>query len=208
MNSGHVAAGTIPSIRQRAARWVPVLVLAAAVLALGFGGDAAREALRYEREALQAGEVWRLLTGHLVHLGWGHVVMNLAALFLIASLIDDAFATADWIGAFAASALAIDGGLYFFAPEIDWYVGLSGVLHGLVAAGAVALLRSFPLLAWLLGAGLAVKLAYEQRFGPIPLSVETSGGAVIVAAHLYGAIGGFAFALLRRAVPARKAASL
>ena len=34
------------------------------------------------------------------------------------------------------------------------------------------------------------KLIYEQLFGPLPGSESTSGGSVVVNAHLYGAIGG------------------
>jgi hypothetical protein len=38
------------------------------------------------------------------------------------------------------------------------------------------------------------KVAYEQIAGPLPGSEATSGGAVIVDAHLYGIIGGTAVA--------------
>jgi hypothetical protein len=43
---------------------------------------------------------------------------------------------------------------------------------------------------WFLLAFLAGKIVYEQVLGPIPGSVETSGGNVVVAAHLYGASSG------------------
>ena len=43
---------------------------------------------------------------------------------------------------------------------------------------------------WILGAALIAKLVYEALVGPLPGSAESSGGAVIVAAHVYGAIAG------------------
>ncbi|MBN1237156.1 MAG: rhombosortase [Gammaproteobacteria bacterium] len=197
------------SLVQRAlAAWWPVLALAAAALLLGLGGDAARAWGRYEREALESGELWRLLSAHLVHLGGGHLMLNVAALFTIRFLLDDLLSAADWIGAAVASALAIDAGLYFLSVEVGWYVGLSGVLHGLLAAGAIAMLRVQPGIAGMLVVGLVVKLAWEQAMGPLPFTQSASGGPVIVAAHLYGAAGGAAYALLRQTVRGRQSASL
>jgi hypothetical protein len=67
-------------------------------------------------------------------------------------------------------------------------VGLSGVLHGALAAGALGWWRqeSKPL-ALGLTAVLLGKLAWEQWHGALPLSGDMP---VVVDAHLYGAIGG------------------
>ena len=184
-------------VRQRFGAWVPVLALAAAALALELGGDMARLALRYDRAELEGGELWRLLTAHVVHLGWLHSAMIVAALVVIRVLIADSFSALEWIAASAVAALGIDAGLYWLSPQIDWYVGLSGVLHGLLAAGAIVLLRDTPALGVLLGAGLAAKLLLEQTSGPLPLTESTAGGPVIVAAHLYGAADGAAYGTVR-----------
>ena len=37
-----------------------------------------RDLLAYDRAGLGAGQVWRLLTAHFVHLGWTHMLLNLA----------------------------------------------------------------------------------------------------------------------------------
>jgi len=183
--------------RQRLGAWVPVLAIAALAVLIALGGDLGRDALRYERDALMAGEAWRLITGHLVHLGWGHLWMNLAALGLIRLLVADAFSAADWVAAAVVSALGIDLGLYVLAPGVDWYVGLSGVLHGLIAAAALVLLRTQPTFGALLGGGLLVKLLLEQTAGPLPFSESAAGGEVITEAHLYGAAAGAAYGALR-----------
>jgi hypothetical protein len=69
-------------------------------------------------------------------------------------------------------------------------VGLSGVLHGLFVAGALAsLLAGFRAELLLLGL-LAVKLVWEHFQGALPGSESLAGGTVLIEAHLYGAITG------------------
>jgi rhomboid family GlyGly-CTERM serine protease len=171
-------------------------------LALGFGEDAARSWGEYQREAIAGGEWWRLLSAHFVHLGWGHLWLNLAALLLIAMLLEEMISTAQWLATTLVAALAIDFGLFVWNNDVSWYVGLSGVLHGYVALGAVRFLEERVLLGAVLGIGVALKLVWEQTSGPIPLTQASAGGPVVVAAHLYGAAGGLAVAagarLLRR----------
>ena len=149
-----------------------------------------RELGRYQRDAIENGEYWRLVSGHLVHLGLGHLWPNLVALVIIGALFEDVFDNADWWRASLASAAAIDLGLYRFDPNVLWYVGLSGVLHGFVAAGALALLLRRQTLGAVLAIGLGAKLAFEQIVGPVPFTAASVGGPVVVAAHLYGAVGG------------------
>ncbi len=111
-------------VKQRLRGW-PVLVgIGLLALAAAFGGDEFRLLGRYDRAALAHGEYWRLLTGHLLHLGWGHLWPNLAALALIGALFDDVLDRLAWLAIALGAALAIDGGLYLLDPQVDWYVGL------------------------------------------------------------------------------------
>ena len=158
---------------------------------LAAGGDELRELGRYERSAIESGEYWRLVSGQLVHLGFGHLWPNLAALAIIGVLFDEIFRARDWWRAAATSAAAIDFGLYVLEPDVLWYVGLSGVLHGLVAAGALAFVLRRQAIGAVLAMGLVAKLLFEQLVGPVPFTAESVGGPVVVAAHLYGALGGF-----------------
>jgi rhomboid family GlyGly-CTERM serine protease len=167
-----------------------VVALIAVCLILAAGGVEVRDLGRYHRDAIEAGEYWRLISGHLVHLGLGHLWPNIAALGIIGLLFEDVFRTADWWRTTAVSAAAIDVGLYVWTPDVVWYVGLSGVLHGVVAAGALALLRKRELLGVVLALGLAAKLVFEQLVGPVPFTAASVGGPVVVSSHLYGAIGG------------------
>ena len=177
--------GALPTLA-----WLVPGTVVLCALALLLTGDSGREWLRFDRPGIAAGEVWRLLTGHLVHLGVSHAVLNLAGLVLVWFLVGRAYTWKQWLWIMAGSVGAIDLGLWFGAPALEWYVGLSGLLHGMLAAGIVAGLAGRNLEALILAVVVAGKLAWEQFAGPLPGSEATSGGAVIVDAHLYGVIGG------------------
>ena len=87
--------------------------------------------------------------------------------------------------------LAIDAGLWLWDSTLQWYVGSSGVLHGVMAAGTLAHLKRREPDGWLLLAFLAGKLAYEHLVGPLPFSGTAD---VVIDAHLFGVIGGVAVA--------------
>jgi rhomboid family GlyGly-CTERM serine protease len=171
-----------------------VLVLAALVVAL-IGAPAAL-ALRYDRHAILSGEVWRLLTGHLVHLGWAHLALNAAALGCIAALLGELHHVLRWAWLAIASALGVSLGLLLASPQVAWYVGLSGISHGLVAAAALTLARRRDGAGWIWLALLVGKLVWERFQGPVPGSQAIIGGATVIDAHLYGAVAGLAGSLI------------
>jgi rhomboid family GlyGly-CTERM serine protease len=181
---------------------LPLAIGLAAALA-ELGGDSLRLALRYERDGLAGGEIWRLVTGHLVHLGPAHAAMNLVALAVMAFLFGRLLTRLDWWLASLASALVIDAGLYWLSPGIEWYVGLSGVLHGYWAAACVRAFSERRREAWALTALLLLKLGYETFAGPVPLSGQVAAGPVIAVAHLYGATGGALAGFLASAIRSR-----
>jgi rhomboid family GlyGly-CTERM serine protease len=175
-----------------AALWGWLVPAAIALLAAGLelGGERWRLALRYDRGALEAGELWRLAGAHLVHLGPSHMLMNVAALAVLAYVFADVLRPRDWVVSALASALVIDFGLFVFHPQVVWYVGLSGMLHGFWAAGCIRALElgrreALPLLAL-----IVLKLGYEMLIGPVPLTGEIAAGPVVTQAHAWGALGG------------------
>ncbi|HEX7031109.1 MAG TPA: rhombosortase [Gammaproteobacteria bacterium] len=184
----------------------PLWLLGIAAVVLSLLGGPSSPALRYERVAVLAGEWWRLLSGHLVHLGVAHLVLNLAGLALIGWIFGPGLRAAHWLWTLLGSLVAIAAGFLLLEPGLVWYVGLSGVLHGLLLGGAV-LDRGFGRgLRAVLICGVFAKLAWEQWAGALPFTAEAAGGPVVVDAHLYGAIGGLVAGLLlalreRRAGP-------
>jgi rhomboid family GlyGly-CTERM serine protease len=149
-----------------------------------------QNALEFQHRAIAGGELWRLLSGHLVHLGWQHLAMNLLGLGLIWALLLRFESASNCALAGVLLSLGVSLGLYWLSPGVAWYVGLSGVLHGLLVW---ALLRQWriapPLHAVVLGL-VALKLVWEQIGGPLPGSAELVRGRVVVEAHLYGALSG------------------
>ena len=180
----------------------PVLGVLALCLLFALGGDTVRLALRYDRAAILHGEFWRLVTGSFVHLGAGHLAEDMAGLVLLWLLFWEAWPGWRMPMLVLWGSLAVGLGLLLGDTGVGWYVGISGALDCLWAAGALEFIRRRDRFGWLLMALLLIKLAYEQTLGPLPFSVAGTGGAVIVDAHLYGALGGalwaFGCALLER----------
>ena len=169
--------------------WLPGLAVLIAVL-LALTGDWGRELFRYDRLAISSGELWRLISGHFVHLGWSHFALNTVGLVLISFLVAARFSAIQWLLITLLIIVGIDLGFWILEPQLAWYVGLSGVLHGLLAAGVASGMRDGQSDSWIIGGLLVIKIIYEQLVGPVPGSEGTSGGDVVVAAHLYGAIAG------------------
>lgn len=177
------------------------LSLALLLIAAAVGGTELRAWLRYDRAAILAGQVWRLLSAHIAHLGWGHLAMNLAGLALIWMLFGRFYTTRQWCAVTLFCMIGISLGLLALQPGVHWYVGLSGVLHGLFVAGALASLAAGYRAELALLGLLIAKLTWEQLHGALPGSADLAGGSVLVDSHLYGAITGLVAAglLLHRA---------
>ena len=152
------------------------------------------------------GEVWRLVTGHLTHMSWSHLALNSAGLLLVWYLVAGSYKNRDWILIIGVTLAVIDVSFWFQKPELYWYVGMSGLLHGLLAAGLVTRLRNVDAETAILLFLLVAKISWEQYAGPVPGSEATSGGPVIVDAHLYGALGGVLGALTVRIRVGQRAA--
>ena len=183
--------------------WLPPLVLMALLLLLALGGDAARAALRYDAQAIAAGQWWRLLTGNLVHLGWLHLFLNEVGLLVLVLLCPERLAWSVWLRRVVLIGLGMSAGLYFLVPSTAWYVGMSGVIHGLFLLGlGRQIVERRDLIAAGCLAYLVGKIAWEMVAG-VPVSDETAiGGKVLVESHLYGSLSaliyGFIFGAFRR----------
>jgi rhomboid family GlyGly-CTERM serine protease len=165
-----------------------------ALLALPeFFGEPARQALSFDRNALADGQWWRLLTAHFVHLDAEHAILNGLGVVLMWALFARDYSPWRWAAIYSGSALAVSAGLWFGNPELTWYVGASGALHGVMTAGTIAHLRRRDLDGWILAVFIVAKLAYEQFAGALPFAGTSN---TIVDAHLYGAIAGVVLGLV------------
>ena len=174
---------------------LPVIIIGIATVLLLIGDEANLE-LRYDRAGITSGEYARLLMGHGVHLGTSHYLLNIAGLVLVWFLVGKAFSPSQWSAIITANIVVMDLGFWFLMPELDWYVGLSGLLHGILAAGIAGIWRSRRMEALIIASIVVLKLGYEVFVGPVPGSGDMAGGDVVTAAHLFGAVGGIIAGML------------
>lgn len=186
-------------------RWRAPVLLTTLLMVLQAAGW--RAALEYRRTAVLRGQVWRLLTGSVVHLGWVHLLRDVAGLFLIWALFADSMDGRWWFGLILVSDLAVGLGLLAFSPGIGWYVGISGVLFGMFSGGALAQFQERPLYAGGLLLGMVVIIGWTWYAGALPGETVGLGGKVVPQAHLYGALGGATAFLAQAAVTVKEKAA-
>jgi rhomboid family GlyGly-CTERM serine protease len=171
------------------------LLLAAAALAVAAVPELA-EPLRFVRSAIADGEVWRLWTGHLVHGSVQHLAWNVGALVALGVLFERALGRG-FVWLVATGGALVGGGLYFLRPDVELYLGLSGVLNTLWVGGAVVAARGER--GWMRGvyllavlAGLS-KIAVEAVTGvSIFTNAAALGGQPLILAHVLGSLAGCA----------------
>jgi rhomboid family GlyGly-CTERM serine protease len=151
------------------------------------------DALRWQSDAL-SGQYWRLWTGHFVHLGFIHGLLNLLACLLIWLIF-----VADWrrIDGFLMFASLPLTGILLAGSELDWYVGLSGVLHGWFLLGAVRVWPQQKVFAGLLLLGLAAKLYWEPQNPAAAIEMQWIGGPIAYVSHQVGALAMLVLLLLQ-----------
>ena len=162
--------------------------LALLTLLLAALPESIQDSLRFDREAVLQGELWRLFSGHFLHLTWGHLLMNLGGLLLVIAFFTSCLPFRVWAIFIVLDALVISVVILMLDPDVHWYVGLSGILHGLFVLGGLADTKVRPLEGWVFLGLIAAKLAWEQWQGALPGSAEMAGGDVLTEAHLYGAL--------------------
>ena len=170
----------------------PYLLLALLLACLAILPEPLQQWLSYQRTAIEHGQLWRLLSGHLLHSNVWHLAMNLAGL-LLAMLLHShyyppRYTLINWLGC----AVLISMLLYCFSPEIGLYVGLSGVLHAMLTLGAIKDIQLKQPTGALLLAGLLAKVAWEQWQGPDADLADLINASVAIDAHLYGVLAGLA----------------
>src|SRR4051812_6728513 len=156
------------------------------------------EALEYERIRVTAGEIWRLLTGQLIH--W---TPRMAA-FDVGMLLG----LGVWLELrgdrrLMATALALGGGLtalavHTLSPDLMVYRGSSGVASALFVLAAVRIaqtsdpqLRRLAIMAvalFLAKAALESFAGWTLFAGPLPAGVQ-----VVPLVHLLGGLGGLSW---------------
>lgn len=150
--------------------------------------------LQFDRARVNQGEWWRLLSGQLVHYGFYHLAMNVAALLLCGYVLLRDLSLPSYASLLLVTTLGVGLGIHTLSLDLDFYAGLSGVLHGLIVAGILLGLRETPVFNGVALLLIIGKLVQEQSADfdtshallPVPVAVD---------AHAYGAVAGLIFAL-------------
>ena len=145
---------------------------------------------RFDRSLVEQGDIWLLFSGHIVHLNWTHWLLNMAGLAIVAYFFSAHASFKQWLLVVFVSIVVIGAGLLWWVTNIQSYVGLSGVLHGLFLYGALREIRFYPISGYVLVFVLIAKLTWEFFNGALPGSEDMAGGRVLIEAHFLGAIGG------------------
>ena len=178
--------------------WAVPAALMLLLAALELGGNPVRSALSFDRSAIHAGQWWRMLTGNFVHLGWWHLFLNELGMLVYVLLCPEPITLSVWLRRLVLLSLGMSAGLYFAAPTLDRYVGLSGVMHGLFVLGLGRQVMQKDLIALGCLTYLIGKLGWEM-FAGAPVSDEAAiGGHVALDSHLWGALSAVAYGLCFR----------
>ncbi len=172
--------------------------IAGILLLMGFLQLLDLPTLRYQQGWLADGEYWRILTAHLVHVNWQHLMLNAFGLVLAMGITSPGWTIRRWV--FYQFFLAIGISVLFtlLNPELQWYAGYSGVLYGIFLLAAIDLYQRDKLIAVLLLIALSAKIVLEQIGYFAINSGEFIGVPVIIDAHLYGLMLALSIALGER----------
>lgn len=177
----------------------PATALALVCLALGALADVS--ALAYDRQAILAGEVWRLWTGHWVHFSNQQLYLDVSSMVLAAAVAQREIGALFITRVLVLGPPAMSLGLLLVAPDLAYYRGASGLVMMLAfAAGAAFWTRKPGLRAILvmLGLVMAVKAILDAAgFAMSGLSGLPTGVQVAWQAHVLGAGMGWASARLK-----------
>ena len=154
--------------------------------------------LRYQPDWWFESEYWRGFTAHWVHANWQHLVLNATGLILCMTIAAPKWPVHRWIVYNIYLATGISTLFTLRNPELDWYVGYSGILFGIYLLAAVDLYHRNRSIALLLGAAIVIKVVLEQFSDIRTGSGDLIGIPVIVDAHLYGLLLGLSIALAQR----------
>lgn len=174
-------------------------MLISSLLLLGLAAihETINPVLQYQRSAIEHWHIWRLLTAHLVHLNLVHALLNVAGLWLVIFWVGPDRSSRSWLLAGPLIALGISLAIYVQQPNISYYVGLSGVLHGLLIFGLAPLCAQKQLAGWLGVIAIVIKLSYEQITpGGNSATEALIAGPVVSIAHIYGALSGALLAFI------------
>jgi rhomboid family GlyGly-CTERM serine protease len=154
--------------------------------------------LEFDRQQILSGDIWRIWTGHLVHTNNSHFVLNIVASIMIYFTFFTGIKLGQLLLYSFVFATLINVTLLCIYPSLDWYNGLSGLLHALAAYFFVRLAKDEGKVFWV---GLVIlwgKVLIETIRAHFGYESMIGDMTVITEAHLIGVFFGTATAIICR----------
>ncbi len=183
--------------------------LGAAVFVLGVSAlQGFSGALEFDRQQILSGEIWRLWTAHLVHTNVLHMLLNIAAALVIYFGFFAKIKLGELLACGFLFSILISLALLAILPGLDWYNGLSGLLHALVAYFSIRLAMGEARVYWLVLGAVWLKVLSEAIGANLGYTNLLGDMNVITDAHLIGVFIGTVMGLIgvayrHRRYPAR-----
>lgn len=179
------------------------LALASICFGLVFLPEGLGELMAYNRDAILAGEWWRLWSGHFVHFTVMHAWTNCALLLLLAVALGRIGSWTLVLGLLIIGPVAISLALMILVPEMVAYRGASALAALFLAAcaghafekarGMSVVFLGMLLIAWL--AKLFLEVTDGTNFSDLPTGVHVAWQA-----HIAGILMGIAvYVAMKRA---------
>ena len=165
-----------------------------AICVLAIAATAAAYAYPGVYDALAVHGPWRVVTGPFVHATWGHLIRDLALVALAGIAYERPLAR--YRLALFGGGLVLPAFAVLATHEADWYCGLSGLSHALLAAAfayeAVNRRGKTRAIVRVVGVVAALKPLYELISGtPVfPMNLGPGVGEHVPLAHVTGVLVG------------------
>ena len=148
------------------------------------------EALEFQRQSILSGQLWRLWTGHWVHANTAHFLLNISVALLLYFAFFRTMKMLELLATGIVFSALISGALLLFMPELDWYNGLSGLLHAWVVYASIRRIQAGEVLYWLGPVLVWAKVLFEASSLGGWSGRVLDGVNIITEAHLIGALVG------------------
>lgn len=177
---------------------VVILIIIANVLfsMKGFDDYHFFEKYKFQIHKISIGEKIRMISAGFLHADWMHLGFNMYALYLFGGIVSSMLGIFSFLLIYFGSLLAGNLFTYFYHKDEPYYsaVGASGAVSGIVYASILLfpdmkllLFFAIPMPGYVFGVGYLLYSIYGMK---------KQSGNIGHAAHLGGAIGGFAITLL------------
>ena len=169
-------------------QWLLPMLLTLVAVVLFVLPQSIATSLEYNRDLIGQGQWWRLFSGNLLHTNGWHLLFNLGGLLMLTQLFGRDIKPLHFTLFTLINATCVGILLWFFSPDIEIYVGLSGYLHGLFILGCLIEISNGRRSSYLLLFGVSGKIGWETFNGSSEEMTALINAQVATDAHLFGAL--------------------